>query len=118
VRIISWNINGLRAILAENFTESIQFLDLDILCLQEIKVRPSQLSNLVLCNIRSGMFSVEQGEGGRRMRIISWNINGLRAIFEKNMQRFSPWNVLVLCNIRSGIRGGMFSVEQGERGGE
>jgi exonuclease III len=68
VRIISWNINGLRAILAKNFTESIQFFDPDILCLQEIKVRPSQLSDLVLCNIRSGirseMFSVEQGERG------------------------------------------------------
>jgi exodeoxyribonuclease-3 len=68
MRIISWNINGLRAILAKNFTESIQFLDPDILCLQEITVRPSQLSNLVLCNIRdkirNKMFSVEQGERG------------------------------------------------------
>jgi exonuclease III len=68
MRIISWNINGLRAILAKNFTKNIQFLDPDILCLQEIKVKPSQLSNLVLCNIRgntrSGMFSVERGERG------------------------------------------------------
>jgi exonuclease III len=56
------------------------------------------------------------------MRIISWNINGLRAIFEKNMQRFFPGRVLVLCNIRSEARGkirsGMFSVEREERGSE
>lgn len=43
MRIVSWNVNGLRAILAKNFAESIQFLDPDILCLQEIKVEPSQL---------------------------------------------------------------------------
>jgi exonuclease III len=60
------------------------------------------------------------------MRIISWNINGLRAILAKNMQRFSVGHVLVLCNIRnearsevrSEVRSGMFSVEHGEGGGE
>jgi exonuclease III len=59
------------------------------------------------------------------MRIISWNINGLRAILAKNMQRFFPGHVLVLCNIRSDvrsqvrgkIRSGMFPMERRERGG-
>jgi hypothetical protein len=82
MRIISWNVNGLRAILAKNFTENIQFLDPDILCLQEIKVKPSQLSKLVLCNIRGKI----RGE--------------------------------IRSNIRGKIRNKMFSVEQGERGGE
>jgi exodeoxyribonuclease-3 len=43
VKIISWNINGLRAILSKNFVCDISSLDPDILCLQEIKVNPQQL---------------------------------------------------------------------------
>ncbi|MDR2200655.1 MAG: endonuclease/exonuclease/phosphatase family protein, partial [Puniceicoccales bacterium] len=46
MKIVSWNVNGLRAILAKDFAESIVFLDPDILCLQEIKVKPEQLMNI------------------------------------------------------------------------
>jgi exodeoxyribonuclease-3 len=37
MHIISWNINGIRAITNKNFVEIVQELDPDILCLQEIK---------------------------------------------------------------------------------
>jgi exodeoxyribonuclease-3 len=43
MKIVSWNVNGLRAIVAKNFEESLGCLDPDILCLQEIKAKPSQL---------------------------------------------------------------------------
>ncbi|MDR3317338.1 MAG: exodeoxyribonuclease III [Puniceicoccales bacterium] len=43
MKIVSWNVNGLRAILNKNFATDIQRLDPDILCLQEIKAKPSQL---------------------------------------------------------------------------
>jgi exodeoxyribonuclease-3 len=46
MKIISWNVNGLRAILGKNFERDISHLDPDILCLQEIKVKPLQLPNL------------------------------------------------------------------------
>jgi exodeoxyribonuclease-3 len=37
MRIISWNVNGLRAILKKNFAASVHHLDPTVLCLQEIK---------------------------------------------------------------------------------
>lgn len=40
MRIISWNVNGLRAILKKDFLADISLMRPDILCLQEIKVTP------------------------------------------------------------------------------
>ncbi|MDR0740585.1 MAG: exodeoxyribonuclease III [Puniceicoccales bacterium] len=45
MKIISWNVNGLRAILEKNFESDMLRLNPDILCLQEIKVKPTQLPN-------------------------------------------------------------------------
>lgn len=38
MKIISWNVNGLRAVLQKNFLKDMQFLQPDILCLQETKI--------------------------------------------------------------------------------
>jgi exodeoxyribonuclease-3 len=46
MKILAWNVNGLRAIFAKSFERDIFHLDPDILCLQEIKVKPTQLPNL------------------------------------------------------------------------
>jgi len=43
MRIITWNVNGYRAVLKKDFKESVAQLDPDILCLQEIKAKPEQL---------------------------------------------------------------------------
>jgi len=37
-KIISWNVNGIRAIMKKNFMEFFNDTDFDVLCLQEIKV--------------------------------------------------------------------------------
>lgn len=37
--IISWNVNGIRAIMKKDFTESLQALAPDILCIQETKAQ-------------------------------------------------------------------------------
>lgn len=42
-RMISWNVNGLRACVQKGFMESVQTLNPDILCLQETKLQPGQL---------------------------------------------------------------------------
>lgn len=44
-KLVSWNVNGLRAVLKNGFAEVLQDLDPDILALQEIKVQPDQLSD-------------------------------------------------------------------------
>lgn len=44
MRLISWNVNGIRAVANKGFTESIVRFDADILCLQETKAQQEQLS--------------------------------------------------------------------------
>ncbi len=43
IRILSWNVNGLRAVLKKNFLTWFQKESPDILCLQETKALPAQL---------------------------------------------------------------------------
>lgn len=43
IKILSWNVNGVRAILKKNFLSWLKKESPDILCLQETKALPSQL---------------------------------------------------------------------------
>jgi len=43
MKLISWNVNGIRAVLKKTFTEDILAQNPDILCLQETKARPEQV---------------------------------------------------------------------------
>lgn len=43
MRFISWNVNGLRAIMGKNFMEAFTELDADIFCLQETKLQAGQI---------------------------------------------------------------------------
>ena len=46
MKLISWNVNGLRAVLKKNFLEFIDSERPDILCLQETKCTPDQVEQL------------------------------------------------------------------------
>lgn len=46
MKIISWNVNGLRAVLKKNFLEFLAAEQPDILCLQETKCTPDQVEQL------------------------------------------------------------------------
>ena len=46
VKLISWNVNGLRAVLKKNFLEFLDHEKPDILCLQETKCTPDQVEQL------------------------------------------------------------------------
>ncbi len=48
LRLISWNVNGLRAIEKKGFIDIVSELNADILALQEIKALPEQLSDTIL----------------------------------------------------------------------
>ena len=43
MKIWSWNVNGLRAIVKKDFTAIIEENDPDILCLQETKLQEEQI---------------------------------------------------------------------------
>ena len=44
MKLISWNVNGLRACLGKGFLETLARLDADIVCLQETKLQPHQIA--------------------------------------------------------------------------
>lgn len=46
MKLISWNVNGLRAILKKNFLEYVSDERPDVLCLQETKAEPDQVEAL------------------------------------------------------------------------
>ncbi|GGI65490.1 exodeoxyribonuclease III [Enterococcus alcedinis] len=43
MKLISWNVNGLRAIVGKNFMEVFNALDADFFCLQETKLQEGQI---------------------------------------------------------------------------
>lgn len=42
MRLVSWNVNGFRAVLGKGFDQIFNDFDADILCLQETKMQPGQ----------------------------------------------------------------------------
>lgn len=42
-KLISWNVNGLRAVVGKNFADTFKTLDADFFCLQETKMQAGQL---------------------------------------------------------------------------
>ncbi len=62
VRVLSWNVNGIRAIFKKGFQEWLTNDNPDILCLQETKAQPDQLEEKIMnCNdYKSYFFSAEK----------------------------------------------------------
>ena len=44
MKLISWNVNGLRACVQKNFMDSFHELDADIFCVQETKLQIGRAS--------------------------------------------------------------------------
>ncbi len=45
LKLISWNVNGIRAVMQKGFLDSVKKMNPDILCLQETKAHPEQLEH-------------------------------------------------------------------------
>ena len=59
MKLVSWNVNGLRACLKKGFYESFAALDADVFCLQETKMQPGQ-AELTLPGYREYWNSAEK----------------------------------------------------------
>lgn len=46
MRIVSWNVNGIRSILGKGFLDFVAKADADVLCLQETKAREEQVAEV------------------------------------------------------------------------
>lgn len=62
MKIVTYNVNGLRAALSKGLTEWITLENPDILCLQETKLQPNQYEYSIFENIgyKSHLFSAEK----------------------------------------------------------
>jgi exodeoxyribonuclease-3 len=64
MKIISWNVNGLRAIYKRNFLSILKRIKPDILCLQEIKIQKENLPKELLSPLGySSYFSFAEKKG-------------------------------------------------------
>ena len=43
MKLVSWNVNGLRAVLNKGFADFVNSVDADVICLQETKAMPEQV---------------------------------------------------------------------------
>jgi exodeoxyribonuclease-3 len=51
MKIVSWNVNGIRAVVKKNFFEALESMNADILCVQETKAQDDQVQEtLANCN--------------------------------------------------------------------
>lgn len=47
MKLISWNVNGIRAIMNKNFAQALHEMNADVLCLQETKAQPEQVAEAI-----------------------------------------------------------------------
>ena len=64
LKLISWNVNGIRAVLKKDFFNSLKKLNGDIVCLQEIKANEEQIKNeLEKINYKYKFFNSAEKKG-------------------------------------------------------
>ncbi|MBP5775867.1 MAG: exodeoxyribonuclease III [Clostridiales bacterium] len=62
MRIVSWNVNGIRAVAGKGFTDAVKAMDADIIGIQETKAQPDQLGPEItqLDGYKSWFYSAER----------------------------------------------------------
>ena len=71
MKLVSWNVNGIRATLGKGLAEKMDELQPDILCLQEVKARPEQVSDLWLASWPHALWNPAQKPGYSGVLILS-----------------------------------------------
>ncbi len=81
MKLISWNVNGLRACESKGFSETFARLDADFFCLQETKMQAGQL-DLEFDGYRS-YWNYAEKKGSRLQKKGIW--------YNKNIQPKEGW---------------------------
>ncbi len=71
MRLVSWNVNGLRAALGKGLAESMDALTPDVLCMQEVKARPEQVEDLWLASWTYRLWNPAERPGYSGVLILS-----------------------------------------------
>ena len=46
MKLVSWNVNGVRAVLKKGFLDYMKKVDADVICLQETKAHPGDVQHV------------------------------------------------------------------------
>lgn len=71
MKLVSWNVNGLRAVLGKGLQENMDALAPDVLCLQEVKARPDQVEELWLAGWPHRLWNPAERPGYSGVLILS-----------------------------------------------
>ncbi len=71
MKLVSWNVNGLRACLGKGLAEKIDALSPDILCLQDIKARPELVQELWLASWPHALWNPAERPGYSGVLLLS-----------------------------------------------
>ncbi len=63
MKIISWNVNGLRAIMKKDFPDWVEKMNADILCIQETKMQQEQVTDEMLALYPHAYFHSAERKG-------------------------------------------------------
>ena len=101
MKLVSWNVNGLRAVLKKGFKDFFKEVDSDIFCIQETKMQEDQI-DLEIQSVFNGYYSywnsaVKKGYSGtavftkikpinKDIKIIGASSDHLIAITDKNIE--------------------------------
>ena len=64
MKIISWNVNGLRAVLNKGFMDFFKQIDADIFCVQETKMQEGQIELILEGYYQYWNSAVKKGDSG------------------------------------------------------
>ena len=64
MKLVSWNVNGLRAVVGKNFYDVFRELDADIFCLQETKLQAGQLDLVTEGYLQYWNYAEKKGYSG------------------------------------------------------
>ena len=85
IKIISWNVNGIRAVIKKGFLEFIETYNPDILCIQETKAHPDQV-DLDLSNYPYKFWSSAEKKGYSGTAIFS-KIKPIKSTYGLNISK-------------------------------
>ena len=75
MKIITWNVNGVRAIVKKEFNASVEKMNPDILCLQETKAQEEEVATALEHFKKFNLFSNSAEKKGYSSTSILSNVN-------------------------------------------
>ena len=74
MKMISWNVNGIRACVGKNFMDFFKEADADIFCIQESKMQEGQLQLELPGYYQYWNYAEKKGRGSGRTRITAHTV--------------------------------------------